>query len=488
MGSPTQQDSRAQDLQEQLDIIASLCSGAPTDPVRDCLRKYDPVKKSWQIEKAFKTANKQVLVDTLAYLGVPDMDKYRSDALPHELLCRVQNLFPDICHLCKDKFCVKLSDRPILSCAKCGQGCHNKCVIALLGRNEDDMDEENGIGPEALNPYASIGFVYLCGYCQKDVIPQKEDLLVKNKATKDISSSSSLPTDQSGASSANDQSNSINNDAVDQNSATVSVENTSQTTQSLNSRTDEQDITVLPQNHRNVQQSHAQNGLEQISRPKNVARASVTRQICKFYKESRCRHGISGKRDGTCPFEHPKACQKFISNGTQASRGCKKGAACTLFHPKMCFSSLKDKTCSREECKFLHIKGTQRGSTSVDPTNEPHVLPQPARTIQKNAVGQRNQPSTQIAASNTQSHIAQTQQTPFLDQLKAMQDQMAIITSKLQQMDANYGSLLQQSLLVANRAQPYPTPMAFYPQTALYPQQYPRLAQQQQHQPPQTSQ
>ena len=28
--------------------------------------------------------------------------------------------------------------------------------------------------------------------------------------------------------------------------------------------------------------------------------------ICKYYQNGNCRHGISGKKEGICKFEHPK--------------------------------------------------------------------------------------------------------------------------------------------------------------------------------------
>ena len=169
------------DLEVQEQIVAALCAEAP-DAVRDCLRKYDPKKTEWQIKAAFKQQKKPILVQTLGYLGLPDMEKFKADALPHELLCRVQNLFPDVCHLCKQKYCVKLNDKPIISCASCGQGCHNACVLQMLGISEEDLNAENNYGSALLNPYASVGLVYMCEGCQEEVLPQKNKLIARNGA------------------------------------------------------------------------------------------------------------------------------------------------------------------------------------------------------------------------------------------------------------------------------------------------------------------
>ena len=98
--APAEETISAERREQEL-IIAALCTDAPNNEVRDCLRKYSPDRTTWQIEAAFKKVRKSLLVETLAYLGVPDTDQYKADVLPHELVCRVQNLLPDTCHLCK---------------------------------------------------------------------------------------------------------------------------------------------------------------------------------------------------------------------------------------------------------------------------------------------------------------------------------------------------------------------------------------------------
>ena len=123
-------------IEEQKTTIAALCAAAANDAVRNCLRKYDPTKTSYQIERELKKDKKDVLVETLNYLGITGMGQFRADALPHELVCRVQNLLPDTCHLCKQTYCIQVGEKPIMSCAKCGQGCHNPCILQALDKTE----------------------------------------------------------------------------------------------------------------------------------------------------------------------------------------------------------------------------------------------------------------------------------------------------------------------------------------------------------------
>ena len=63
-----------------------------------------------------------------------------------------------------------------------------------------------------------------------------------------------------------------------------------------------------------------------------------------------------------CRFDHPTVCQKFHNHGSLSSdpKGC--NGKCNAFHPNACRSSLKNKTCSWDECRFYHLKGTKRTS------------------------------------------------------------------------------------------------------------------------------
>ena len=76
--------------------------------------------------------------------------------------------------------------------------------------------------------------------------------------------------------------------------------------------------------------------------------------VCHFYKNGHCRFGVDCRKD------HPKFWQKFIYNGLakQNSKGC--DGKCGKLHPNACRDSLKNRECSREKCKFYHLKGTKK--------------------------------------------------------------------------------------------------------------------------------
>ena len=333
-------------ISKQEAIVAALCAEAPTEAVRNCLRKYEPRKPSWQIEAAFKTLRKQTLVDALFYLKVPHMEQYKVDILPHELLCRVQNLFPDLCHLCKQEYCVALNDDPIIHCASCGQGCHDHCVLQLLGITRDDLNDENENGIKLLNPHASIGLVYLCEPCQKTVLPQKEKIKSKgprgsgNAVEQSQSQPPSSQTDpQYTGVTPPDSVNSSHDSTPSENEVANVPEHGDNT---ANQKIREQQQLAPPAN--NSQLMHRERGPRRSANSTNNPPLNSQQPVCKYYKQGRCRYGISGKKDGVCPFSHPKACQRFLTNGSNRKRGCSKND-CSFFHPSMCHSSMSDRTC-----------------------------------------------------------------------------------------------------------------------------------------------
>ena len=42
---------------------------------------------------------------------------------------------------------------------------------------------------------------------------------------------------------------------------------------------------------------------------------------------------------------------------------------CEWFHPSLCYESLKNKICTRSQCKFHHIKGTKQGAEKTKQKN-----------------------------------------------------------------------------------------------------------------------
>ena len=89
----------------------------------------------------------------------------------------------------------------------------------------------------------------------------------------------------------------------------------------------------------------------------------VSKEDCPKYKIGQCPHGISGKTKvggEDCKFTHRKRCRKFCKFGSTNKLGCQRGDDCKYFHPTLCKYSVQRGVCTNLECKFTHLKHTQR--------------------------------------------------------------------------------------------------------------------------------
>ena len=268
-------------IQTQEDILADLCANAPTAEVRDCMRLYNPKNTNKQHKAEFNKCNKPVLVSTLEYLKVPGQDAFTKPACINTVICRIQNLLPDICNICHEEYCVKLSEKSLLTCEICGQGSHNECILHKMNVSEEDIDT---FGPQEaaarLNPTGLPGVHYLCGACESSTIPDKEAGMLKRKST-------------------------VQNETRDD----------SQQTQRTEDEEPEEESTTSTEDHSQLQQQETQqppDTASQSGQAEGTSNSPGSRKICPFYTKGTCRHGLSGKG---CPNEHPKPCKKLIQHG-----------------------------------------------------------------------------------------------------------------------------------------------------------------------------
>lgn len=398
-------------IDAQQSIIAELCVGAPSKQVRDCIRKYDPTRQLYQIERSLKAEKKQVLLETLDYLEVPGMNKYRAERCAEEVVLRIQNLLPDMCHLCKTEYCIKLTDVPAISCVKCGQGCHNQCVLPLVNLNEEDLVGKSPSERDTLvNPNGAIGLFYVCGACQDTTIPSKEEgMLAQYKNDNNIETvvsdlrretfdveSAALSEDASGVHQPPPPDEPTPPGAHHQPPPTSDEPTLSGAHNQPPHPSDEPTPHTPSHNPATQKQSTQPSRMLPQSNASLPGTTEQSNRVCRYYKRSRCKYGISGKKEGvgTCPFNHPKPCKKLIENGNHGPRGCDKGSACESFHPRMCHKSLRERTCIDNSCKFVHVKGTRRNALPVTFSD----------TTSINIIPNTNQPS---AAAMSNSSIPQ---------------------------------------------------------------------------------
>ena len=148
----------------QLDILGELCNKSPDEQVRNVLRAY-PHGVALSIQKAaINKFKKDELIATLQFLRIPDQEVYNKPQLVHNVIVRIQNLFPDTCGLCKEEYCIRLEDDPLLSCEVCGQGSHDSCIKNILGESENSSLDSTTVR-KMIIPLDLAGIHYLCMSC-----------------------------------------------------------------------------------------------------------------------------------------------------------------------------------------------------------------------------------------------------------------------------------------------------------------------------------
>ena len=92
-------------------------------------------------------------------------------------------------------------------------------------------------------------------------------------------------------------------------------------------------------------------------------KSDPTIKICPYLEKGICLFGLSGKKNGKCPFFHPSACIPYTIHGSFGIKGCHKGFKCQKWHPHyLCKSSAIFKSCSNMDCPYFHHKGCSRPS------------------------------------------------------------------------------------------------------------------------------
>ena len=316
------------------DLIAELCLNAPTDPVKFCLRKYKYGKSVQDIENDMFKERHETLKTTASFLRVPNFNDKNKRPLSHLIVCKIQNLLPDICSLCDRKYRISLEEDPILDCAICGQAVHKPCWLNLAtGSSSSDTTDitdtiDADIFKSLYNPLNLPGLFYVCHACQPKTIPSDSE--GDNKRKRKHGSSVKVAA------------------SAQKNNPTQ--ENTIQNQNNTASLAQDEDI----ENNRT--------GADNLNTKSAKGDQEKNKMICRFYKNGSCKHGLKGR---DCKFLHPRMCRKFTQHGTNNKRGCTMGKKCTDFHPKMCFDSIQKGECFSEDCRFAHVKGTKRHPPSI---------------------------------------------------------------------------------------------------------------------------
>ena len=159
----------------QQEILDQLCAHAKDKNIRDLLRLYKHDRSHKELKKSLGSSknSNDLLISTLKYLNVTeDQSQYTKPQLATNLITRIQNLLPDYCQICSSAYATDVNEKPLLTCAICGQGSHTNCITTQLGIDADVLDALTSDDVmNAINPNKFKGLHYLCYFCTKEHIP-----------------------------------------------------------------------------------------------------------------------------------------------------------------------------------------------------------------------------------------------------------------------------------------------------------------------------
>ena len=348
-------------------ILAALCANAPDLEVRDCLRKYSCENSLKRQKSVFNTVNKPVLVKCASYLHLATDGKNKPDII-HSLICKIQNLLPDVCQICSETYVSDISEPSLLACELCGQEIHKKCFLTKLGLADIEGKDVFNL----VNPLGIPGIHYFCNECEKEVIPginkpiigpSKQPVVAVDDGKRDdltptCNTSNSEPTNSATCclQSSDVPSSAVPPSAPNNTDVPSSAPNNSTLLECVGNG----DIQNVFNNSRHPLDADHKNNQESLI--EESTQNKLKTKICIHYKRNQCKHGLKGKH---CPFLHPERCQKLMQNGTKSPDGCNLGKKCPLFHPKMCPSSISKRVCFDDKCTLTHVKGTKRKAIQV---------------------------------------------------------------------------------------------------------------------------
>ena len=117
--SPDSDDPKCHKADELANLIAELCVSAPSETVKSCLRVYEYGKSIKQIEKELERETRDSLDQTAKFLEIPNYLDKTKKPLAHLIVCRIQNLLPEDCNICHERYRIKLSEPTLVECEVC---------------------------------------------------------------------------------------------------------------------------------------------------------------------------------------------------------------------------------------------------------------------------------------------------------------------------------------------------------------------------------
>ena len=285
-------------------IIQELAERSGDTEVSAIISCYNIGATGTDIRKEMNKHKVAPLKKCATYLRIPtDADNpKKKPQIITDIMTKINCLLMDLCGVCGDYFNIDLNDQPLFTCIICQQGCHRKCFepVSTLFRQLD------------ANHLKAIQFV--CSSCYSDHSPDRDTEVVVNAKKSPIKAKPQSPDE-------------------------------------LEEEADEE-----PPVNSNNPLIHKDNHHEHSHDPEKTTSDTdsgqpIKKPICPQYKYGRCMNYDTCKDQ----YDHPRRCRNWMMFGK-----CRFSTSCKYHHPKLCFSSLAERKCTNLECKYFHLRYTQR--------------------------------------------------------------------------------------------------------------------------------
>lgn len=382
------------------EALADLIGLALDQDTKSVLQKYNTNLESSVIFRNLRKCSVESLKKAANFLNMGDPFDYKNkEDTTYWVIQKIENFLPENCKMCNNDYTVSYGNSPSLKCLLCGQGIHEECFHEKL---------QDGA------PLPDIpGLHWMCPSCESNASTAEQVALPE----KSSSSQTQAQTEENGL-----------------------------TGLPLQPQVPEPITDTADTGTENQVDTHSE-----VIQPIQDVKDPPPKPICRYYKQSTCKYGVSGRG---CTFSHPKACKRFMSFGNRSHWGCSRGDGCKFYHPKVCPSSKNSNECFKENCRLTHLKGTKRhpgptsnsppplfgiSTTPGPPAQQPVPLINPSTRTWANIVSDcsRAHPSGSLQTPSDANEMQ-----PFLGLLQKIQQQLAT----MEQAQYSQGQTIQKML------------------------------------------
>ena len=320
-------------------ILLELGERCKDDEVAAVLSCYVIDASGAHIRKELNKQKPPQLKKAAAFLQVfTEVDTTKKADIIVNIMRKLNTLLKDLCGICGAYYSNDLEHKPLYSCIICSQGCHDQCFnpISTLYRQLDGNQQK--------------AMQFVCTTCYSDNRPDDAAIVVHAKKSP---LKAKVPDDDT------DDAEKLTQElkeAIGSSSESESESSSTDTSKKKKKKklTKKREAVKSDDHHRR----HSEDPEENCAKP-----------ICPQYKYGRCLDYETCKEH----YDHPRRCRNWMMFGK-----CRFNTSCKYHHPKLCFSSLAERKCMNLECKYFHLRYTQRYERiSEQVTSEYQQAPQP---------------------------------------------------------------------------------------------------------------